>query len=97
MSDDASHLALVFRTAGRLCALPLAQVVETMRPQPVQRLDGTPAFVLGAVSFWAYINDRSGASAGTRGPLGMVDEGNAAAPNGTHGPARWRAPAARSP
>ena len=48
MSDDASHLALVFRTAGRLCALPLAQVVETMRPQPVQRLDGTPAFVLGA-------------------------------------------------
>jgi purine-binding chemotaxis protein CheW len=48
VSDDTSHLALVFRIAGRLCALPLAQVVEIMRPLPVRRLDGAPGFVLGA-------------------------------------------------
>lgn len=48
MSDDRSQLALVFRSAGSLCALPLAQVIETMRPLPVQRIEGTPDFVLGA-------------------------------------------------
>jgi purine-binding chemotaxis protein CheW len=48
VSDDTSHLALVFRIAARLCALPLAQVVEIMRPLPLRRLDGTPGFVLGA-------------------------------------------------
>ncbi|HEX7687825.1 MAG TPA: chemotaxis protein CheW [Burkholderiaceae bacterium] len=48
MSDDTSRLALVFRIAARLCALPLAQVVEIMRPLPVRQLDGTPGFVLGA-------------------------------------------------
>ena len=48
MSDDTSQLALVFRVVGKLCALPLAQVVETLRPLPVQGFGGTPDFVLGA-------------------------------------------------
>jgi purine-binding chemotaxis protein CheW len=48
VSDDTSHLALVFRIAAGLCALPLAHVAETMRPLPVRPLDGTPDFVLGA-------------------------------------------------
>ena len=50
MSDDTSQLALVFRVAGKLCALPLAQVVETLRPLPVRRFGGTPDFVLGAAT-----------------------------------------------
>lgn len=32
----------------QLCALPIAIVDETMRPQPVEPLDGLPPFVLGA-------------------------------------------------
>ncbi|HEY8975044.1 MAG TPA: chemotaxis protein CheW [Burkholderiaceae bacterium] len=48
MSDDTSYRALVFRISGRLYSLPLAQVVETMRPLPVQRFHGAPDFVLGA-------------------------------------------------
>ncbi|HVV85259.1 MAG TPA: chemotaxis protein CheW [Kofleriaceae bacterium] len=42
------RLALVFRAAGRLCALPLEHVVETMRPLPVEPVAGAPAAVLGA-------------------------------------------------
>lgn len=39
--------ALVFTAAGRLCALPVAHVAETLRPQPLERIGGAPAFVLG--------------------------------------------------
>ena len=39
--------SLVFRAGSLLCALPLDEVVETMRPLPTHRLAGTPAFVLG--------------------------------------------------
>lgn len=40
-------LALVFLTRARLCALPLAHVVETMRPLAVAPLAGAPPFVRG--------------------------------------------------
>jgi purine-binding chemotaxis protein CheW len=39
--------ALVCRVRSRLCALPLAHVVETMRPLPVEPLSSTLPFVTG--------------------------------------------------
>jgi purine-binding chemotaxis protein CheW len=42
-----TRLALIFRVRKRLCALPLASVVETMRLLPVRLQDGTPPFVTG--------------------------------------------------
>ena len=39
--------SLVFRAGSQLCALPLADVVETMRPLPVRPLAGMPPHVLG--------------------------------------------------
>lgn len=45
MSD--AGLSLVCRVQGRLCALPLEHVVETMRPQPVEHVAGAPRFVRG--------------------------------------------------
>jgi len=39
--------SLVFRAGSLLCALPLDEVVETMRPLSTHPLAGTPAFVLG--------------------------------------------------
>lgn len=38
---------LVCRIRGGLCALPLAQVVETMRPLPTEPVTGAPEFVAG--------------------------------------------------
>jgi purine-binding chemotaxis protein CheW len=38
---------LVCRTAGRLCALPLHHVIETMRPLPARPLADGPSFQLG--------------------------------------------------
>jgi purine-binding chemotaxis protein CheW len=38
---------LICRSSARLCALPLASVVETMRPLPLEQLAAMPAFVLG--------------------------------------------------
>jgi purine-binding chemotaxis protein CheW len=42
-----SARALLCRVAGRLCAIPLAHVVETMRPLPVTGFADLPSFVLG--------------------------------------------------
>lgn len=42
-----ADLSLICRVQTRLCALPLAQVVETLRPLPVEPLAGAPAFVQG--------------------------------------------------
>jgi purine-binding chemotaxis protein CheW len=39
--------ALVFRAGTLLCALPLDEVIETMRPLETRPLAGTPAFVRG--------------------------------------------------
>jgi purine-binding chemotaxis protein CheW len=40
-------ISLLCRVDTRLCALSLANVVETMRPLPVEPVAGTPGFVLG--------------------------------------------------
>jgi purine-binding chemotaxis protein CheW len=47
LTADVAVTALVFRAGTLLCALPLAEVVETMRPLETRPLAGTPAFVLG--------------------------------------------------
>jgi purine-binding chemotaxis protein CheW len=41
------HL-LYFRVASRICALPVSEVEETMRPLPIEPLPEMPPFVLGA-------------------------------------------------
>lgn len=43
-----SSAALLVVAGPRTCAVPLAQVIETMRPQPVAPLAGCPGFVTGA-------------------------------------------------
>lgn len=45
MGED--QLVLLCRVSDRLCALPLIDVIETMRPQPVSAMNGTQSFVLG--------------------------------------------------
>ena len=42
MTDDAAAPSLLLRVRGRLCALPLEHVVETMRPQPVSAVADAP-------------------------------------------------------
>jgi purine-binding chemotaxis protein CheW len=39
--------ALLFRVGAQLCALPLDQVVETMRPLPLRPVSGAPPGVVG--------------------------------------------------
>jgi purine-binding chemotaxis protein CheW len=39
--------AVLCRVGTRFCAFPVEHVEETMRPLPLQRLPGMPAFVLG--------------------------------------------------
>jgi purine-binding chemotaxis protein CheW len=38
---------LIVGIAGRLCAVPLTNVVETMRPLPTEAIGGAPSFVAG--------------------------------------------------
>jgi purine-binding chemotaxis protein CheW len=45
--EPAEPLALFCRVRDRLCALPLAHVVETMRPLGVEPLAAMPSFVRG--------------------------------------------------
>ena len=45
--DRAGTRVLTCRFAGRTCALPLVNIIETMRPLPIDTLAGAPAFVLG--------------------------------------------------
>jgi len=40
-------LSLLCRVDTRFCALPLESIVETTRPLPVERVSGSPDFVLG--------------------------------------------------
>lgn len=47
MNDMVAHTLLLCFAGGRLCALPIGQVVETMRPQPIELLPGAPPFVSG--------------------------------------------------
>jgi purine-binding chemotaxis protein CheW len=44
---DGRRSVLAVSAAGRLCALPIAEVEETMRPASVEPVLGAPAFVLG--------------------------------------------------
>jgi purine-binding chemotaxis protein CheW len=47
MGSGGRSRGLLVHAAARACLLPLGDVVETMRPQPVERLVGTPHFILG--------------------------------------------------
>jgi purine-binding chemotaxis protein CheW len=44
---DEAVTALVFRAGALLCALPLDEVIETMRPLETRPLAGTPGYVHG--------------------------------------------------
>ena len=44
---NGSERVLLCRAGGMLCALPLAHVVETMRPLPVEAIGSSPACVRG--------------------------------------------------
>lgn len=45
--ESCAQKSLICRVAGRLCALPLGSVIETMRVLPVKAVAGAPDFVLG--------------------------------------------------
>jgi purine-binding chemotaxis protein CheW len=47
VSGDPADLSLICRVHGRLCALPLRNVIETMRPLPMELVAGAPHFVRG--------------------------------------------------
>ncbi len=47
MSGYRPDLSLLCRVQRRLYAVPLAHVVETMRPLPIEAIAGAPSFVLG--------------------------------------------------
>lgn len=47
MTGEGRNPALLFRVRTRLCALPIAHILETMRPLPTERLAAAPDFVLG--------------------------------------------------
>ncbi|AEV86023.1 chemotaxis protein CheW [Actinoplanes sp. SE50] len=46
-AGEAGTIALVFQAGPLFCALPLAEVIETMRPLPTRPLAGTPSYVRG--------------------------------------------------
>jgi purine-binding chemotaxis protein CheW len=47
-ADHAERAAwLVFRAGAHLCALPLGQVIEIMRPLPIEAVAGAPPYVRG--------------------------------------------------
>jgi purine-binding chemotaxis protein CheW len=48
VSEASRDTVLLVRAGGRACALPLAHVIETLRPLPTTPCDGVPPFVLGA-------------------------------------------------
>ena len=47
MNNTQQRLSLLCRIGAHLCALPVEQVVETMRPLPIVSMVGTPEFVSG--------------------------------------------------
>ncbi len=46
-SDSTSNLFLICRSDPRLCALPLGNIVETMRSLPIKPMPDMPPFLLG--------------------------------------------------
>lgn len=73
----ASGRALVVTAGGRACALRLAEVIETMRPLPIEPVAGARGFLLGVatirgdatpvVDLAAVLDPRSGG-----GPIGRL-------------------------
>jgi len=47
MGFQLTNQSLVCRVRTRLCALPLERVIETLRPLPIEPLNGAPPFVCG--------------------------------------------------
>ncbi|MGE0869936.1 MAG: chemotaxis protein CheW [Kofleriaceae bacterium] len=47
MTSDSEASYLLCQLGTRVCAIPLVHVAETMRPLPIERIDGSPSFVLG--------------------------------------------------
>jgi purine-binding chemotaxis protein CheW len=47
MADDGTCRMVLFRVGTGMCAMPVQQVIETMRPQPVQALADSPHYILG--------------------------------------------------
>lgn len=45
--NDDTDISLIFRVSERLCALPIANVIETMRPLPVEPWSGASGRVAG--------------------------------------------------
>lgn len=44
---EGKGMALLLGLEGRVCAVPLAHVIETMRPLPGEPISGVPSFVRG--------------------------------------------------
>lgn len=74
MSESPHHSYLLVRCRTWLCALPLAEVVETLRTLPLQPVAGAPPFVRGlsllrgelvpVVDLALLLGGESGAAAG---------------------------------
>lgn len=47
MKPGTGRKALILGVQRRMCAVPLAHVIETMRPLPTEAISGVPSFVLG--------------------------------------------------
>ena len=47
VAEGKAHSSLLCRVHTRLCALPLAQVIETMRPLPIEPIADAARFVCG--------------------------------------------------
>lgn len=45
--SSAPSWALIVKSGARICALPLKHVIETMRPLPVETIEGMPSFIRG--------------------------------------------------
>ncbi|HKQ71753.1 MAG TPA: chemotaxis protein CheW [Polyangiaceae bacterium] len=45
--DSASEMNVLCRAGARMCALPVADVIETLRPLPITSIASMPRFVLG--------------------------------------------------
>lgn len=47
MPSSGIRQCVVCRVGGRLCAFPVEHILETMRPLPVEPLEGLPPFIQG--------------------------------------------------
>ncbi|MGE0546296.1 MAG: chemotaxis protein CheW [Kofleriaceae bacterium] len=47
MTSESYASYLLCQLGTRVCAIPIAHIAETMRPLPIEPIDGSPSFVLG--------------------------------------------------